>query len=394
MSRALMSGHITSLRIIQMKRFIFFAAIAAVTLSLNAQKTVNVATPGSLGTLLTQEEQNTLTKLTITGELNSADIKVLRAMTKTKSDRMASSPVVGNGVLEDLDLSGATFIKDNKYYYSDMDNMEDYGTVPGAISGYMFLGSTTLKHFAAPANTRSVQAGAFQDVANLETFTPKDIQVFGASAFANCKNLEPFPLDNVRSIGASAFSHNEKITKVVIPDELTEESFNTNAFSGCQNLVEVKIGNGVAEFSTYSFNNLPKLEKVELGNKVTTLCGNSFNDLKSLKTFVMPTAMVPTTPSMSYVTGPFENVPATAVLYVPDESVQMYSVALHWKNFTTVKPISELGGSDPDGIEDIESDANAPVRYFNLQGVELTEPSEGLCIRVQGSRSQKVIIRK
>ena len=371
-----------------MKKTLLFAVMAATTMSLAAQKSVNVATPGTLGSLLTEEEQKTLTQLTITGELNSADVKVLRAMTKTKADRYKPG-LVGFGVLADLDLSGAKFVKDTKPYYSDNDNMEDYCTKPGAISGYMFLSSMSLKNFVAPADTKAVEAGAFQDAEYLESFTGADIQVFGASAFANCKNLEPFPLDNVRSIGASAFSHNEKITKVVIPDELTEESFNTNAFSGCQNLVEVKIGNGVAEFSTYSFNNLPKLEKVELGNKVTTLCGNSFNDLKSLKTFVMPTAMVPTTPSMSYVTGPFENVPATAVLYVPDESVQMYSVALHWKNFTTVKPISELGGS-----EDIESDANAPVRYFNLQGVELTEPSESLCIRVQGSRSQKVIIRK
>lgn len=380
-----------------MKKYLLFAAIAAATLSLNAQKAVNVATPGTLGTLLTQEEQNTLTKLTVTGELNSADIKILRAMTKTKADRFASSGVVGNGVLEDLDLSGATFVKDNKYYYSDYDNMEDYGTVPGAISGYMFIGSTTLKHFAAPANTRSVQAGAFQDVKNLETFTPTDIQVFGASAFANCEVLEPFPLDEVRSIGASAFSHNNKITKVVIPDELTEETFNTNAFSGCQNLVEVKIGNGVTAFSSYSFNSLPKLEKVELGNKVTELCGNSFNDLKSLKVFIMNTAMVPTTPQMSYVTGPFENVPESAVLYVPDESVQMYTVAHHWKNFTNVKPLSELGGGggdEPDGIEGVEIDSNAPVRYFNLQGVEVAEPTSGLFIRMQGSKVEKVVINK
>ncbi len=372
-----------------MKKTLLFAVMAATTMSLAAQKSVNVATPGTLGSLLTEEEQKTLTQLTITGELNSADVKVLRAMTKTKADRYKPG-LVGFGVLADLDLSGAKFVKDTKPYYSDNDNMEDYCTKPGAISGYMFLSSMSLKNFVAPADTKAVEAGAFQDAEYLESFTGADIQVFGASAFANCKNLDPISLNNVRSIGASAFAKNLKITSVDIPDELTEDNFSTNAFSGCENIASVKIGNGVTKYSTYSFNNLPKLERVELGNAITELCGNSFNDLTSLQKFIMHTATVPTRPNMQYVTGPFVNVPETAVLYVPDESVQMYSVALYWKSFTTVKPISELLV----GIDGIEAETNAPAEYFNLQGVRVADPTSGLYIRKQGNKAEKVIIRK
>lgn len=372
-----------------MKKTLLFALIATTALGLNAQKTVNVATPGTLGTLLTAEEQKTLTQLTITGQLNSADVKVLRAMTKTKADRFKPG-LVGFGVLEDLDLSGAQFVKDNTPYYSDNDNMEDYGTKPGSISGYMFYSSMSLKHFVAPAGTKAIESGAFQDAEYLETFTGADIQVFGAGCFSGCKVLEPVSLEYARSIGASAFSKNLKITTVDIPDDLTEDTFSTNAFSGCDNIEMVKIGNGVTKFSTYSFNNLPKLKTVDLGNNVQEVNGNSFNDLKSLETFIIRTPMVPSRPNLQYATGPFVNVPSTATLYVPDQSVQMYSVALYWKNFSNVKTISEMLV----GIDDVEMEANGPVRYFNLQGIEVAEPTSGLYIRMQGEKATKVVIRK
>lgn len=58
------------------------------------------------------------------------------------------------------------------------------------------------------------------------------------------------------------------------------------------------------------------------------------------------------------------------------------------------KTVTFVRTGDYVGITGIESDNDAPVRYFNLQGVELAEPAEGLCIRVQGSKAQKLIIRK
>lgn len=41
----------------------------------------------------------------------------------------------------------------------------------------------------------------------------------------------------------------------------------------------------------------------------------------------------------------------------------------------------------------IVDDANAPVEYYNLQGVRIAEPSNGLYIRVQGAKTEKVVIK-
>ena len=45
------------------------------------------------------------------------------------------------------------------------------------------------------------------------------------------------------------------------------------------------------------------------------------------------------------------------------------------------------------GVESVEADANAPVEYFNLQGVRVINPENGLYIRRQGTTATKVYIK-
>ena len=45
-------------------------------------------------------------------------------------------------------------------------------------------------------------------------------------------------------------------------------------------------------------------------------------------------------------------------------------------------------------VENFVDDNNAPVVYYNMQGMKVANPTEGMYIRVQGSKSTKVMIRK
>ena len=47
----------------------------------------------------------------------------------------------------------------------------------------------------------------------------------------------------------------------------------------------------------------------------------------------------------------------------------------------------------PSGIADIEAEENGAVEYFNLQGVRVAEPANGLYIRRAGNKVEKVIVR-
>lgn len=48
-----------------------------------------------------------------------------------------------------------------------------------------------------------------------------------------------------------------------------------------------------------------------------------------------------------------------------------------------------VGGND--ALESIGSDVNAPVEYYNMQGIRVNNPDNGLYIKVQGNKATKVI---
>ena len=49
---------------------------------------------------------------------------------------------------------------------------------------------------------------------------------------------------------------------------------------------------------------------------------------------------------------------------------------------------------DTTAIEAIEADTTAPVEYFNLQGIRVANPENGLYIRRQGGKAAKVLVKK
>lgn len=48
---------------------------------------------------------------------------------------------------------------------------------------------------------------------------------------------------------------------------------------------------------------------------------------------------------------------------------------------------------DPSAVNGVEAEANAPVEYFNLQGVRVANPENGLYIRRQGNKTTKVVVK-
>ena len=53
----------------------------------------------------------------------------------------------------------------------------------------------------------------------------------------------------------------------------------------------------------------------------------------------------------------------------------------------------ELADDDSSAITDITVDENAPVEYFNLQGIRVDNPENGLYIKRQGNNVTKVLVK-
>lgn len=64
------------------------------------------------------------------------------------------------------------------------------------------------------------------------------------------------------------------------------------------------------------------------------------------------------------------------------------ATAMAWE----LKNFRLTGVSDNSGVDGIDSE-NSPVYFFNLQGARVNNPENGIFIRVQGNKTQKVIVK-
>ncbi len=85
----------------------------------------------------------------------------------------------------------------------------------------------------------------------------------------------------------------------------------------------------------------------------------------------------------------------TITITFPYRSMMIYTYASHkyyWGSDFESKLVINKGGDA--GVDGVEIDnPNAPVEYFNLQGVKVAEPSAGLYIVRQGNKVTKQVIR-
>ena len=62
------------------------------------------------------------------------------------------------------------------------------------------------------------------------------------------------------------------------------------------------------------------------------------------------------------------------------------------KAVTPAKASYVILGGELTGIEDVEFDENAPVEYYNLQGIKVANPEKGIFIKKQGNKATKVVM--
>ncbi len=76
---------------------------------------------------------------------------------------------------------------------------------------------------------------------------------------------------------------------------------------------------------------------------------------------------------------------------VPNDDVSVY--IYHFVPGTVAEKLL-FAVDNTSGVENFEAeDANAPVEYYNLQGVKVANPSNGIFIKVQGNKASKVLVK-
>ena len=126
-----------------MKKVLLSIASLGIAILLQAQVslTINETTAGTLSTLLTQNQKDSLTNLTITGSINNNDFITI-------SNNMAKLAI--------LDLSGATIVASQ---YNTANNLPEDAFVFMGVP--VWSGNPTLKAVTLPINLTSIGNEAF-----------------------------------------------------------------------------------------------------------------------------------------------------------------------------------------------------------------------------------------
>lgn len=357
--------------------------------------TVHVTEPGTLKSLLTDEQMRTVISLKVTGNINGDDIRTIDA----------SMLVVERVDLSDTDITGS-----------------------GSFSGAGLLyGKQTLKEIIYPESCTNIGANAFYGCRNLKTVIAPGVRVIGSKAFYNCYNLTDLTMSSlmysasavfkdsfsgcnslnisiydpsgvipmtiagnvsygsgrytsipmktlyipanireieIRTFGGcdmdeilfasnsilekissnpngltsyigGAFGSCKNIKRVDIPESVI--IIGEKAFSGCTNLETVSFGQNskLQTIGDGAFAGCTSLKEIEIPASITVLYLSAFSECDNLKTIICHATLPPRLNNAS------ATVPENCVLYVPNEAISLYREATNWNRFKTILPIPE-----------------------------------------------------
>lgn len=207
---------------------------------------------------------------------------------------------------------------------------------------------------------------------------PSTLTELGDQAFANCVKLTSAVVpEGVETVG-SAFWGCSALETVTLPSTL--KTLKGSTFYNCKALASVNLPEGLETIGGMAFSSCGALTTLSLPSTLTTIGMMAFDGCSGL-TEIKSAATVPPTAQMYA----FDGVDKTIPVYVPAGTIDDYKAAAEWSEFTSYQELA--------GVEDITADdLNAPVEYFNLSGIRVDNPANGLYIRRQGSKVEKVIL--
>lgn len=194
-----------------------FTRFATVTLKNNAGKvlqsiafeqaggavSVNVETPGTLSTLITEDQKQNAIKLMVSGTLNSDDFLVIKQMPS----------------LEYVDMSTITNT---------------------AVLAAMFEGNLVIKEVKLPAQLTALPDKLFYNSKIQTCVIPNQVTAIGVQSFGNCAELAGQLIlpATLTTIGSGAFIGCSKLSgNLILPEKVT--SVGSLTFSGCSGIAKI-----------------------------------------------------------------------------------------------------------------------------------------------------------
>ena len=323
---------------------------------------IELTEAGTLSSFINDTQKLTATDLTVSGPINSDDIRLIREM--AGRDKIGGET---EGKLVHLDLSGATIVEGGDPYANMYNN--DWVTKDNIMTQYMF------------------------DHSKLESIVfPKTITAIEA-AFGDCYYLTgtvTIP-DNVTRIGNYAFSACTQVEHFVLPQKLTdgsgytEKALGTHAFESCRMLKDIVIPEGVTRLQN-SFSYCDELADVSIPSTVTYIDGSAFGGCKKI-TDIRVNRKTPM--SVGYAAFD-ESLYETCTVHVPKGCADAYRESSGWMDFKNIVDDIDISTS----INGITAGAAVTADgVYTIGGIKVSADrmGKGIYVVVKNGKAQKLV---
>jgi hypothetical protein len=378
-----------------MKKHLLLLVALGIGSILQAQvsKTVQLNYPGNVSYFLSTTEMSTVTNLTITGPIDSIDFVTMNKMTNLQvidisaasCTRIPIHAFYGKKTLTSISLpstvvkigesafaycglttmtipTSVTSIDESAFYQCSALQSINIPSTVSVIATRLFSGCSGLLTITIPTSISSIGDGAFASCSSLTAiniptsvtsigggvFTdcngltiislPSSITTIGEVLFYNCKNLTTVTIpSSITSIGMSAFTNCKNLQSVTIPESVT--SIGEMAFSDCSGLTTINIPSSDTLIGEAAFSGCTSLTSITIPTSVTTINTDAFESCTALKS-IYALSIEPIDLSKTYSVFLLVNT-SNCTLYVPQGSETSYANAIQWKDFTSIKAITQ-----------------------------------------------------
>jgi hypothetical protein len=259
---------------------IFFFTLLAYNVEAQFSKTIDVETPGTLASLLTETEKITITELTVKGNIDARDIKCIR-------DDISKLIKLDISVVNIKTFTGSG----GTYYYTTYP--ENELPIWSFFSNFVSMKSkVSLTTIILPNSINSIGNSAFHDCTGLTgVIIPNSVTSIQFGAFSGCSSLTSLTLGNsLTFIGSAAFRECSKLPSLNLPSSL--KSISGSAFSYCNNITgNIIIGNSVDTLGSSAFYRCSKLNSVTIGNSVKIIEDDVFRECNGLTNVIIPNSV-------------------------------------------------------------------------------------------------------
>lgn len=230
------------------------------------QLKIKVKEPGSLSTLIGNKKDNT-TQLTLSGVLNSSDLRFLREMAGSDVEQRPTE-----GKLRRVDFSKVTFTSGGEPYINKDGLQYTRGTY--TIPKFLFR-NCPIEEIIFPERTDTIDTGAFEYTQLKKIQLPENI-VINDWAFSNNPELEEiiFPSFTKKLKSYSLVLENcNKLKQITINDV---GNINGNCLSNAPALEVIEIKGFIGHIDGYyTINKCPKLKQVDFQGAICSTGGPS-----------------------------------------------------------------------------------------------------------------------